>query len=49
VAFIASVPAQALTRRAGPRLAGLLVGLGAIAVVGLTWEAGLWRDTSATS
>jgi ABC-2 type transport system permease protein len=51
VAFISTVPARALTRGAGPALiaAGLAIGIGAIALVGLVWKAALKRYTSATS
>ena len=51
VAFISTVPALALTRGAGPALivVGLVIGIGAIALVGLVWQAGLKRYTSATS
>lgn len=51
VAFITTVPAQALTRGASPLLlmVGLAVGLGAILIAQLVWKAGLRRYTSATS
>ena len=51
VAFIATIPAQVLTRGASLFLLaiGLGVGLGAILVVQLVWNAGLRRYTSATS
>lgn len=51
VAFIATLPARALTRGANPPLllAGLAVGAGAIVLVRLVWDAGLRRYTSATS
>lgn len=51
MAFIATVPAQALTRGPSPLLliVGLAVGLGAILVVQLVWNVGLRRYTSATS
>lgn len=51
VAFIATFPAQALTRGAqAPLLAGgLLAAAGAVIVVRLVWQAGLRHYTSATS
>jgi ABC-2 type transport system permease protein len=51
MAFISTVPALALTRGAGLILivVGLVIGIGAIALVGLVWKAGLRRYTSATS
>jgi ABC-2 type transport system permease protein len=51
VAFISTVPAWALTRGAGPALiiVGLVIGIGAIAIVQIVWRAGLKRYTSATS
>lgn len=52
VAFIATIPAQALTRRSNPLLLsciGLALALGVIVVVQIVWQAGLRRYTSATS
>ena len=51
VAFIATIPARVLTHGARPvlLLAGPAVGIGAVLVVGLCWNAGLRRYTSATS
>jgi ABC-2 type transport system permease protein len=51
VAFIATVPARALTRGVPPPLllAALAAGAGASALVRLVWRAGLRRYTSATS
>lgn len=51
VAFIATLPAQALTRgaSAGMLAGGLLAAAGAVLLVRLVWRAGLKRYTSATS
>lgn len=51
VAFVATVPAAALTRGASPGLllGALCVALGAVVVVSAVWGAGLRRYTSATS
>ncbi len=50
VAFIATIPARALTRGAGPPLLlGLAAALGAVLAARLVWRAGLRRYTSATS
>ena len=51
VAFIATLPARALTRGADPRLllGGLAAALGAVAATRLVWRAGLRRYTGATS
>ena len=51
VAFISTLPARALTRDASAELllVGFGVGLGAIVVVHVVWNAGLKRYTSATS
>jgi ABC-2 type transport system permease protein len=51
VAFIATIPARALSRGADPAVcaAGLAAGLGSVVVVQLVWKAGLRRYTSATS
>lgn len=51
VAFIATIPARALSRGADPAAlaTGLAAGLGAVAIAQLVWNAGLRRYTSATS
>jgi ABC-type uncharacterized transport system permease subunit len=51
VAFISTVPALALTCGADliPIVVGLVIGIGAIALVALVRKAGLKRYTSATS
>jgi ABC-2 type transport system permease protein len=51
IAFIATIPAQALTQRVSPRmmLAGGAFGIAAFLIVHVVWQAGLRRYTSATS
>lgn len=51
VAFVATLPARALTRPPDPALIvdGALVAAGALLLVRLVWQAGLRRYTSATS
>ena len=51
IAFIATIPAQALTQQVSPRMmfAGGAVAVAAFLIVHVVWQAGLRRYTSATS